>query len=461
MSVPKFRSSSVSKGSSPDVLEIHVTWGDTVLDVIELSPPRAFYIGDPAVSSLPVDLVVPGLDDARVALVTVDGPDVLLHVPNGAESSALQSTTPLSQGEFFRVSIGMLTLTVGLGEREERCPRTSFATDKRVAFFFAASLAAHAAFAASLALFTPPLGLTDDEDADRDKQYLMMAFLDAAAERNEKEPPPSDGPGGGGEGAPLPPDGAKGESGRMGKRDATAQERRASGTESGSTPRAATSRAEELAMAQNFGLIGVLNSGAAAPTHAPWEDAGVGEAAFAGGFFGEIGEQSGVGGLGLSGIGEGGGFHGDRIGLGGIGTCGENGRKCGLGGNGNGLFGSSAGRPGGTHVASVPRVRPAGITEVSGHLPASTIQRVVQQNFGRFRSCYEGGLKSNPNLTGRVTARFVISRDGSVANVASGGSDLPDPGVVSCVLRAYGTLSFPAPMDGIVKVSYPIMFSPA
>jgi hypothetical protein len=214
-------------------------------------------------------------------------------------------------------------------------------------------------------------------------------------------------------------------------------------------------------MAENFGLIGVLASGSAAPTQAPWEDRGVGEAAFAGGFFGEIGEQSGVGGLGLSGIGEGGGFHGDRIGLGGIGTCGENGGPCGLGGNGKGLFGSSAGRPGGTHVALGPRMRP-GVTVVDGgHLPASAIQRVVQQNFGRFRSCYEAGLKTNPNLTGRVTARFVIARDGSVATVASGGSDLPDAGVVSCVLRAYGSLSFPAPSDGIVKVSYPLMFTPA
>jgi hypothetical protein len=247
----------------------------------------------------------------------------------------------------------------------------------------------------------------------------------------------------------------------MGKHDAVARERRASGTDPGSTPRAATTRAEELQMAQNFGLIGVLNSGSAAPTHAPWEDPGVGEAAFAGGFFGEIGEQNGVGGLGLSGIGEGGGFHGDRIGLGGIGTCGENGRPCGLGGNGRSGSGVGFGRPGGAHVAVAPRVR-HGITNVDGgHLPASTIQRVVQQNFGRFRSCYETGLKTNPNLTGRVTARFVIARDGSVSTVASGGSDLPDASVVSCVLRAYGSLSFPAPSDGIVRVSYPLMFSPA
>jgi outer membrane biosynthesis protein TonB len=86
---------------------------------------------------------------------------------------------------------------------------------------------------------------------------------------------------------------------------------------------------------------------------------------------------------------------------------------------------------------------------------------VVRQSFGRFRGCYEDGLRSNPSLEGRVTARFVIGRDGAVSAVRSGGTDLPDERVVSCILRTYTTLSFPAPKDGIVTVSYPLLFSPA
>ena len=85
----------------------------------------------------------------------------------------------------------------------------------------------------------------------------------------------------------------------------------------------------------------------------------------------------------------------------------------------------------------------------------------MRQSFGLFRGCYEAGLRVNPTLEGRVTARFVIARDGSVATVQSGGADLPDPGVVSCVLRAYRSLSFPAPKDGIVTVTYPLTFTPA
>jgi hypothetical protein len=98
--------------------------------------------------------------------------------------------------------------------------------------------------------------------------------------------------------------------------------------------------------------------------------------------------------------------------------------------------------------------------ELSGRIPAEVIQRTVRQNYGRFRSCYDMGLRTNPNLTGRVTARFVIGRDGAVSNAMNGGGDLPDAAVTSCVISAFYGLSFPAPDGGIVTVTYPIMFVP-
>ena len=102
-----------------------------------------------------------------------------------------------------------------------------------------------------------------------------------------------------------------------------------------------------------------------------------------------------------------------------------------------------------------------GVTETSnGRLPPEVVQRIVRQNFGRFRHCYDQALTRNPNLQGRVAARFVIDRSGAVSSVANGGSDLPDSGVVSCVLSAFYGLSFPAPEGGIVTVVYPIAFSP-
>jgi hypothetical protein len=195
---------------------------------------------------------------------------------------------------------------------------------------------------------------------------------------------------------------------------------------------ARASRAAALREAAEFGMIGLLPA-SPEPTEA------ADPLAARGNMFGsEIDDASGSGGLGLSGIGEGGGGLGD---IGGIGS------------------GAGHGRLGGSHRAKPPQVR-AGIVQVNGQLPKEVVQRIVRQNFGRFRLCYENGLRNNPSLHGRVAIRFVIGRDGNVSNVGNGGSDLPDASVVSCVLRSFHGLSFPQPESGLVTVVYPIHFAP-
>lgn len=101
-----------------------------------------------------------------------------------------------------------------------------------------------------------------------------------------------------------------------------------------------------------------------------------------------------------------------------------------------------------------------GAMALSGRLPPEVVRRIIRQNFGRFRLCYENGLRRNPNLQGRVAVRFVIGADGAVSNVGNGGSDMPDSGVVSCIVRSFAGLSFPRPDGGIVTVVYPLMFAP-
>lgn len=96
----------------------------------------------------------------------------------------------------------------------------------------------------------------------------------------------------------------------------------------------------------------------------------------------------------------------------------------------------------------------------SGKLPVEIIQRIVRQNFGRFRKCYELGLRKNPQLEGTITVKFVIGRDGSVMQVDDGGSELTDQAVITCVVRAFGNLSFPEPEGGIATVNYAIAFRP-
>jgi Ca-activated chloride channel family protein len=196
--------------------------------------------------------------------------------------------------------------------------------------------------------------------------------------------------------------------------------------------------ARALGEAASFGMLGALNGSSSAPRAAFGKaDDSVGVPPVVAG----PAAVSGAGGLGLGAIGAGGGGKGGEIGA------------------GQG-FGSGHGRLGGSHAAKPPQVR-MGATSVSGRIPPETIQHLVRRQFGRMRGCYEAGLRRNASLSGRVTVRFVIGHEGTVTNVANGGSDLPDPEVISCVVRAFYGLVFPAPEGGIVTVSYPILFSSA
>jgi hypothetical protein len=96
-----------------------------------------------------------------------------------------------------------------------------------------------------------------------------------------------------------------------------------------------------------------------------------------------------------------------------------------------------------------------------GFLPPVLIRKVVRQNYGRFRMCYEAGFgRGTGGLDGRVSIRFVIGLDGVVSDAQNSGSDLPDSQTVACVADAYRAMVFPRPIGGIVTVVYPIMFSP-
>jgi hypothetical protein len=95
-----------------------------------------------------------------------------------------------------------------------------------------------------------------------------------------------------------------------------------------------------------------------------------------------------------------------------------------------------------------------------GRLDPAIIQRILRQNRGRFRRCYEDGLRASPNLQSRVVVFFVIDRNGAVSHAHDAGSDLPDSGTIGCIVRAVYGLSFPAPEGGVVTVSYPFLFSP-
>lgn len=262
--------------------------------------------------------------------------------------------------------------------------------------------------------------------------------------------------------------------GEAGKAGSTTS--RAVGRRWGAAPKesagAGVTAAEEIEAARTFGMVGVLGVGQAAAARmegtSPW---GANDPFTAmGGMLGHVvGQAEGSGGLALSGTGEGGGGRGEGLGLGTIGTIGH---ADGLAGRGTGGAGTKQEGVGfgwigsWSHWGRLPAshrlraIRYGGWEHsVTGRLPPEAIQRIVRANFGRFRACYNDGLQRNPGLTGRVSVRFVIGRDGAVSTASDGGSDLPDAAVRACVVRAFYGLSFPQPEGGIVTVTYPIHFS--
>jgi pSer/pThr/pTyr-binding forkhead associated (FHA) protein len=472
-------------------VEVMILWETTVLHVQHLTPPRSFYVGEEEGKNFHCDYFIPSekLGTTRAPIVLADHGNInfvilprargTIEIPGqpkmtleeavrsgrtqpSAELSGAQQIA-LPSGAKARMEIDGLVFQVAAVPAGKPLVHGIFANaDFNTLLYVGLSLLAHIGLIAAMAFFVPPLGLNDEEGLSRDQQYLIQQYLQAAAEREQEqketeqvaETNADNREGGTGTRA-------KGEEGSMGNPNTKETGHRFGVQGPQDNPDPHIARQAALREAAEFGMIGLLNTGAGgdpnAPT-APWgRDDSLGQDPLSarGNMWGDsIGDSFGAGGLGLSGIGEGGGGRGEGIGLGSIGTIGHGAGT----GTGQG-FGSGHGRLGGSHSTRAPQVR-MGATTVNGRLPPEVIQRIVRQNYGRFRLCYENGLRNNPNLQGRVAVRFVIGRDGAVSNVSNGGSDLPDASVVQCVIRAYYGLSFPQPEGGIVTVVYPIMFSP-
>jgi len=457
-----------------EALEVMGLWGSTILFARHLNAAETFTIGESsAAEHVDFELAAAQLGAASARLVELQDGTPHVVVPRGAEVSVKRASdpyalpsqatsVPLLSGTVVELKLGMLKFRFANVPAGKTTPRAGLASvDRSLLAALASSFAAVAALIGGFAFWMPALGLTDDEGLDNERLILMKQYLSANAQRELEEQESNANQAGSQESAAgKPAEAAQGREGAMGKPNTPVSNHRAAVR--GDHPEVQLSHAQLKEVARTFGMIELLGSlSTSENSGSPFlRDPALGHDDFDadGGMFGGPGESGGFGGLRLGGPDNGGGGHGVGVGIGGIGdalglpgSC--TGSNCGDG------FGTGVGRVGGTHKTKVPSVR-FPISTVSGHLPPEVVQRIVRQNYGRFRQCYETGLRANPNLTGRVTARFVISREGSVTTVQNGGSDLPDSGVVSCVVAAFYGLSFPTPEAGIVTVSYPIMFSP-
>ncbi len=455
------------------VVEVSLLWGDTTLSVRHVAEGETLTVGNDC------DLEVSLPEGQSPVLVTFSA--VGAHVEPGTSASVLVDGWPrdatggegfdLGMGHRAEIHLGAFTLRMRVLAAAKATPLT-FMDRLRGASVGGVGLSflVHASIVASLAFFMPSLAADDSEAIDRDRAYAMKAMLDAAAARElERETGADESPAN--EGEASGGGRAQGAEGAMGKTDPTVKSQGHYAARGDAKPNEVTLQKRELVeMARSFGMNALVGSLAAematnAPA-VPWDSVqnGMDSVDHNGNLWAqELGDAYGTG-LGLSGADLGGGGNNIGIGINDVGGLGRSldtrlgGGKC-LTPPCDGM-GRGIGIPRGHHDPKGPTMRAAKTEIEGGRLPAEVIQRIVRLSHGRFRNCYEAGLRTNPSLGGRVAVRFVIDRNGGVTLAADGGSDLPDEGVRKCVVQTFYSLSFPQPENGTVRVTYPLVFAP-
>jgi len=162
---------------------------------------------------------------------------------------------------------------------------------------------------------------------------------------------------------------------------------------------------------------------------------------------------------------------GDNKGFGGMGTRtgkpGGPGSDLGLGGMGP--FGKSG--PLGPSYSSVDIERTTkkpikvkrdkeGTRLYGDGLSKSLVGEYLGRYWSQFKWCYSRELDKDPNLYGKVTVTFTISKGGRVSEASVLNSSMNDLNVESCVLRTIRRINFPPPDGGgEVIVTYPFLFT--
>ncbi len=192
-------------------LEVRILWGTSALQVVHLTPPRSFHVGESSEGGCDFVLPAAPLGALRVPLVRVDGRgSVTIVVPPRAAcmlqlagqppaflraDEALARARPycairgacelpLPPGASATVEVGGVVFEVAHG----RASRSRRRRDRSVLFHVAASLAAHALVLAGAASAIPPLGELPTAPAETDQQYLLGPFSGTTTEREEDEP---------------------------------------------------------------------------------------------------------------------------------------------------------------------------------------------------------------------------------------------------------------------------------
>jgi hypothetical protein len=101
------------------------------------------------------------------------------------------------------------------------------------------------------------------------------------------------------------------------------------------------------------------------------------------------------------------------------------------------------------------------VSQHLGSLDKNLIRGVIREHINEVKTCYEGELKNNPRLGGRVIVAFTIGLDGSVVSSLLHSTTLASPPAENCIVAAVRGWTFPKPDGGLVRVEYPFVLTPA
>jgi hypothetical protein len=395
MSSGNKQTDSVSK--TAPCLEVMILWGSSVLHVDHASPPRPFHVSGPdaPASEHTFRLPSPDVEIGRTPIVKAGGETIALVLPEGATGwveiageerrsvAEMRGEIAFPAGSRARIEAFGVTFAISLGEPGRVVAKHWFFDRKQLPYVIG-SAALQLGLLGALSCFHGPPRVEGEPTAEQihDMHIALAAATEKELEQLQAEEVTASNADSkeGGTGAR-----ARGEEGSMG-----APSTRSSGARYGTAGPADPhlSRAQAMRESAEFGMVGLLNSGAGGDPNAPSAPWGRDDA------LGNDPLSARGNMMGLSGIGEGGGGRGEGLGLGSIGTLGHGAGA----GSGQG-FGSGAGRLGGRHMIKNDTVKgaagatnaqpPPALTPV---LPTSTpVQEIAIDPNGRFATTYRPG----------------------------------------------------------------------
>jgi len=99
-----------------------------------------------------------------------------------------------------------------------------------------------------------------------------------------------------------------------------------------------------------------------------------------------------------------------------------------------------------------------GSEEALGQRSEEQLRAVILANRGRIEYIYNKYLRRNPNLSGKIVVEITIEPDGTVSKVRAVESTIDDLSFINDILSAVRRWRFPSITEGVVIVTYPMIF---